>query len=141
MAVTKAIMAGSGIVPGTGKSALRLHSLAGFLTTALVISAFYYLSGGGDSSGPMVEDETPRRNSFPGCNLFSGKWVYDNNSYPLYKEGQCSFMADDFACEKFGRKENKYQHWRWQPHDCDLPRSLTLSGTVKYYLAMFLDFN
>ncbi|KAJ8570905.1 hypothetical protein K7X08_037877 [Anisodus acutangulus] len=31
-------------------------------------------------------------------------------------------MADDFACHKFGRKDSKYQHWRWQPYDCDLPR-------------------
>ncbi|XP_059639549.1 protein trichome birefringence-like 34 [Cornus florida] len=31
-------------------------------------------------------------------------------------------MFDDLACEKFGRKDLKYQHWRWQPHDCDIPR-------------------
>ncbi|XP_058218134.1 protein trichome birefringence-like 34 [Rhododendron vialii] len=31
-------------------------------------------------------------------------------------------MLDDFACDKFGRKDLKYQQWRWQAHDCDLPR-------------------
>ncbi|KAL3531649.1 hypothetical protein ACH5RR_005170 [Cinchona calisaya] len=104
------------------KIRLRLHSLVGFLCTALVICAFYYLSG--DGRAPFLEDKTTRRNSFSRCNLFTGKWVYDNesSSYPLYKEGQCSFMVDDFACEKFGRKDLNYQHWRWQPNDCDLPR-------------------
>ncbi|XP_059668067.1 protein trichome birefringence-like 34 isoform X1 [Cornus florida] len=31
-------------------------------------------------------------------------------------------MRDDFACEKYGRKDLNYQSWRWQPHQCDLPR-------------------
>ncbi|XP_026412175.1 protein trichome birefringence-like 34 isoform X1 [Papaver somniferum] len=57
------------------------------------------------------------------CDLFSGKWVYDNStSYPLYSEKQCSFMSDELACEKFGRKDLSYQNWRWQPDQCDLPR-------------------
>ncbi|KAF5960871.1 hypothetical protein HYC85_002080 [Camellia sinensis] len=42
-------------------------------------------------------------------------------SFPLYKELECSFIDDGMACERFGRKVFNYQHWRWQPHDCDLP--------------------
>lgn len=57
-----------------------------------------------------------------GCDLFSGKWVFDNASYPLYSEKQCSFMSDQLACEKFGRENLEYQNWRWQPNDCNLPR-------------------
>ncbi|XP_023749965.2 protein trichome birefringence-like 34, partial [Lactuca sativa] len=60
--------------------------------------------------------------SFEGCDLFNGSWVYDNKSRPLYNEKECSFMADDYACHKFGRKDFEYQFWRWQPHGCDLPR-------------------
>ncbi|KAI3732365.1 hypothetical protein L1987_63569 [Smallanthus sonchifolius] len=56
------------------------------------------------------------------CNLFSGKWVFDNKSYPLYKEKECKFMSDQLACNKFGRQDLSYQHWRWQPYHCDLPR-------------------
>ncbi|KAL7095238.1 hypothetical protein ACP275_10G011500 [Erythranthe tilingii] len=56
------------------------------------------------------------------CNLFSGRWVFDDVAYPLYDEKKCSFMTNEFACEKYGRKEFKYQNWRWQPHHCDLPR-------------------
>ncbi|XP_071715805.1 protein trichome birefringence-like 34 [Rutidosis leptorrhynchoides] len=56
------------------------------------------------------------------CNLFSGKWVFDNTSYPLYKEKECKFMSDQLACNKFGRQDLRYQNWRWQPQHCDLPR-------------------
>ncbi|KAH6777904.1 TRICHOME BIREFRINGENCE-LIKE 34 [Perilla frutescens var. frutescens] len=59
----------------------------------------------------------------PSCNLFSGKWVYDNaSSSPMYEDGRCSFMMGDYACEKYGRKDLRYRNWRWQPHHCDLPR-------------------
>ncbi|XP_057808199.1 protein trichome birefringence-like 34 [Salvia miltiorrhiza] len=61
-------------------------------------------------------------NSSRDCNLFSGNWVFDNVSYPLYKERACSFMTDEHACLKFGRKDVGYQKWRWQPHHCHLPR-------------------
>ncbi|XP_047335439.1 protein trichome birefringence-like 34 [Impatiens glandulifera] len=31
-------------------------------------------------------------------------------------------MFDDLACEKYGRPDLRWQHWRWQPNECDLPR-------------------
>ncbi|KAI3677671.1 hypothetical protein L6452_36937 [Arctium lappa] len=56
------------------------------------------------------------------CDLFSGKWVYDNKThYPLYKEDECPFLNGDLACLTYGRKDSKYQKWRWQPHGCDFP--------------------
>ena len=45
----------------------------------------------------------------------------------LYKERECTFMSDQLACEKFGRKDLIYQFWRWQPHQCNLPRSPFMS--------------
>ncbi|KAG8377070.1 hypothetical protein BUALT_Bualt09G0130000 [Buddleja alternifolia] len=69
-----------------------------------------------------VQTAPDQNDTIPGCNLFSGRWVYDNVSYPLYKEHECSFMERDFACELYGRKDLKYQNWRWQPHHCDIPR-------------------
>ncbi|CAL4928045.1 unnamed protein product [Urochloa decumbens] len=56
------------------------------------------------------------------CDMSSGRWVYDDAAYPLYKESACEFMSDQSACGKFGRTDLKYQQWRWQPHGCDLPR-------------------
>lgn len=56
------------------------------------------------------------------CDLFSGKWVFDNSSHPLYNESDCPYMSDQLACHKHGRSDLGYQYWRWQPHDCDLKR-------------------
>ncbi|KAJ1254581.1 hypothetical protein BS78_01G033900 [Paspalum vaginatum] len=56
------------------------------------------------------------------CDMSSGRWVYDDAAYPLYEESACKFMSDQSACGRFGRTDLKYQHWRWQPHACDLPR-------------------
>jgi hypothetical protein len=56
------------------------------------------------------------------CDMSSGRWVYDDVAYPLYEESACKFMSDQSACGKFGRTDLKYQHWKWQPHGCDLPR-------------------
>ncbi|KAI3474373.1 hypothetical protein Pfo_029234 [Paulownia fortunei] len=122
---------------GTRKIRFKSHYLAGLFLIALVTAALYLT---GDNGG-ILEDRTREKNSrlqeeqttykeegiarndsVLSCNLFSGRWVFDNISYPLYKEGQCSFMLHDYACEKYGRKDVKYQNWRWQPHDCDLPR-------------------
>ncbi|KAL0375388.1 UNVERIFIED_CONTAM: protein trichome birefringence-like 34 [Sesamum radiatum] len=81
------------------------------------------------------EEQIAHNDSSPGCDFFSGRWVYDNISYPLYKGRECSFMEDGFACEKYGRKDLKYQHWRWQPHDCDLPRFLRFLTFYMYIYA------
>ncbi|CAA0836263.1 Protein trichome birefringence-like 34 [Striga hermonthica] len=35
------------------------------------------------------------------CDLSTGRWVYDNVSYPLYKEDECSLGENFFACERF----------------------------------------
>jgi hypothetical protein len=56
------------------------------------------------------------------CNWSTGRWVYDNVSRPLYSGLKCTFIFPELACDKYGRKDVMYQHWRWQPHGCDLPR-------------------
>ncbi|CAK9183141.1 unnamed protein product [Ilex paraguariensis] len=109
------------VVPGTWYIRCSFQSLVALLVTVLVIGAVY-LTG---KSEQLLEDpETGKisNDSLSACNLFSGKWVFDNKSYPLYKEQECTFMSDQLACQKFGRKDLSYQHWRWQPHHCDLPR-------------------
>lgn len=101
------------------------QSLVGLLVAVLVIGAIYLT---GESKQLLEEeDETKHQinngsSSISQCDLFSGKWVLDNESHPLYKEKDCSFMSDQLACQKFGREDLRYQSWRWQPHRCDLPR-------------------
>ncbi|CAA3003264.1 trichome birefringence-like 34 [Olea europaea subsp. europaea] len=106
------------LILGTWKIGYNIHSIAGFLLISFVIAVFYLTV----DTRQVLEEQTTPDDSIPSCDFFSGKWVYDNISYPLYKEKHCSFMEDDFACEKYGRKDLNYQQWRWQPHDCDLPR-------------------
>ncbi|KAK3118202.1 hypothetical protein QOZ80_9BG0695630 [Eleusine coracana subsp. coracana] len=69
-----------------------------------------------------VQWRTELQNSREECNWSTGRWVYDNVSRPLYSGLKCAFIFPEVACDKYGRKDVMYQHWRWQPHGCDLPR-------------------
>nr|GLL36846.1 protein trichome birefringence-like 34 [Ipomoea trifida] len=101
----------------------NLHSIIGSFLLAFVVVTFYMTGDTGDVVQSQVHQISRKGAGLSQrCNLFSGRWVYDNESDPLYKEQECSFMVEDFACQKYGRKNFEYQHWKWQPHDCDLPR-------------------
>ncbi|KAK4798847.1 hypothetical protein SAY86_031173 [Trapa natans] len=114
----------------------NFHSLIALLIAALVLSIIYFardppppedlvtkpMSDGIAATVSPNPSPTPSPVRDDKCNLFSGRWVYDNVTYPLYKEKDCKFMSDQLACEKYGRPEINYQYWRWQPHGCDLPR-------------------
>lgn len=121
----------SAAVPGSPAGSLfwdircSFHSLTAVLILGLVVGVVY-LTGESENILSMLNQESTGINqsssSSTKCDLFSGKWVYDNQSYPLYKEQECTFMSDQLACQKFGRKDLDYQHWRWQPNHCNLPR-------------------
>ncbi|KAK1283653.1 hypothetical protein QJS10_CPB21g01421 [Acorus calamus] len=56
-----------------------------------------------------------------GCDVFEGRWVYDEETRPQYAESSCPYIQPQLTCERYGRPDREYQHWRWQPRRCDLP--------------------
>ncbi|XP_038980257.1 protein trichome birefringence-like 33 isoform X2 [Phoenix dactylifera] len=56
-----------------------------------------------------------------GCDVFDGRWVYDEVSRPHYGEHECRYISAQARCQAYGRPDKAYQRWRWQPHGCSLP--------------------
>ena len=76
-----------------------------------------------DSQSKVLEpEETIARNkSLSGCEISQGHWVHDE-TYPLYRSTNCPFLDPAFRCVENGRPDTDFMKYRWQPHDCDLPR-------------------
>ncbi|ONK69879.1 uncharacterized protein A4U43_C05F27810 [Asparagus officinalis] len=66
--------------------------------------------------GMSIEEEQEE------CDVFDGMWVYDPKDYPLYHGHQCPFLSGQVVCQKNGRPDSDYEHWRWKPRGCDIPR-------------------
>ncbi|KAL9430602.1 hypothetical protein AB3S75_025904 [Citrus x aurantiifolia] len=68
------------------------------------------------ASNKRIEEKKTRD-----CDITNGRWAYDE-SYPLYTNATCPFIDEGFNCMRNGRLDKHYIKWKWQPHDCDIPR-------------------
>lgn len=57
----------------------------------------------------------------PVCDYTNGKWVHDKAG-PLYNGTTCGTIKDGQNCIAHGRPDLEYLYWRWEPHQCHLPR-------------------
>lgn len=54
------------------------------------------------------------------CDIFNGKWVRDPRP-PLYTNDTCKYIFPNQDCMTNGRPDRDFIHWKWKPHDCDIP--------------------
>lgn len=88
--------------------------------------------------GEKASEYGHRKESSESCDVFSGKWVFDNTSYPLYDESDCPYMSDQLACHKHGRYDLGYQYLRWQPIGCNLKRCSSSSSFLFTLISIIL---
>ncbi|RDY13625.1 Protein trichome birefringence-like 10, partial [Mucuna pruriens] len=121
-----------------------LGVLAFFFVASLFVACFFYLDYKGfrsrgttildldfsSSSSSSSSSVTSSVSSDPiqfltqdgdDCDVFDGNWVWDE-TYPLYRSANCSFLDQGFRCSENGRPDTFYTKWRWQPKGCNLPR-------------------
>ncbi|KAH7570581.1 hypothetical protein JRO89_XS05G0139300 [Xanthoceras sorbifolium] len=98
---------------GSGVHRSYCHVYAAAIVVLLILSCISLAS-----SETLFHDhnKSSRR-----CDLYQGSWVYDE-SYPLYDSSACPNIRKEFDCKKYGRPDDLYLSYRWQPNRCDLPR-------------------
>ncbi|KAK9132043.1 hypothetical protein Scep_011571 [Stephania cephalantha] len=56
------------------------------------------------------------------CDIYNGRWVYDQKAHPMYETSRCPFLSNQVTCRKNGRPDHDYERWRWEAMNCEIPR-------------------
>ncbi|KAK9150475.1 hypothetical protein Syun_008784 [Stephania yunnanensis] len=56
------------------------------------------------------------------CDIYNGRWVYDQKAHPMYETSRCPFLSNQVTCQKNGRPDHDYERWRWEAMNCEIPR-------------------
>lgn len=108
-------------IPSANESVVRSEEMVGGVTvTGVEKGPAFTPAGSRDSSDNVLVKEAGTVDA-SGCDVSRGSWVWDE-SYPLYSNRTCSFIDEGFDCQTNGRVDRDYMKWRWQPHDCSIPR-------------------
>ncbi|CAN1356407.1 Protein trichome birefringence-like 36 [Linum perenne] len=99
-----------------------LCTFAFFLTCYLIL---IYLDWNGFNT--IITRASPSADSFSTnfqpavkqCAVFDdGRWVYDPDRTPAYKEERCPFLSEQVSCQRNGRPDSKYEKWSWEAKGC-----------------------
>ncbi|KAL6205905.1 hypothetical protein ACLB2K_023157 [Fragaria x ananassa] len=88
--------------------------------TAIALLHLLVLVSGRKPTGARRSRSRSSETSTGTCDFFNGRWVLDEEEYPLYHPSTCPFIEREFSCEKNGRADQDYTKYRWQPHDYNI---------------------
>ncbi|CAO2201361.1 unnamed protein product [Urochloa humidicola] len=69
-----------------------------------------------------TSDTTHDSTSGTECDYSDGRWVRDAGAGATSYTEDCPFLDPGFRCLRNGRSDSEFQHWRWRPHLCNLPK-------------------
>ncbi|KAK8916058.1 hypothetical protein KSP39_PZI023063 [Platanthera zijinensis] len=106
----------------TDSSSLKRGATRALISAVLLLSLFVILHYNASALGFRFSFAPPaplngRRKQ---CNYSAGKWVPGDG--PAYYNEACPFLDPGFRCHLNGRNDTSFQHWRWTPQSCSLPR-------------------
>lgn len=105
-----------------GTARLVFDNLKSSKETSIFQWQFWLQGSGIDKYFINAFDDNNIYEDIEDCNVFEGKWVWDNLTRPFYTEQSCPYLVKQVTCQRNGRPDDFYQFWRWQPNDCNLPR-------------------